>query len=625
MAFQFKFAMVLHVRSIVCRLSLLPNWSSYASKGSQKGGYIFGLTFKAATSCTRETPNAGVRARRASNFPAPHSEVAGRRNPSLVHLDLGPMSTNNKWPDFRLASTLRSLIRSQPDEAAKTRSGRHSVQKEREELLEETVNDNPDDPRRDDAGATMADVDDNSIAGSEGSVGEADVDQLPGGDADFGAIEMFDSNAAPATFSSQAPLAVMSEDAPLESSAKKSKRDKKEKREKKRKSSQEDTIATSPIPEVDDSSRKHRKPKRQSTKDVEIPDSQPHQKPAERSADTPWGQLQEEEAAAASSQTKKKKKRKLSDSADGKGRKKRRSHDQDTEDQETGSSTFLRKRKDKRGVAESAIYEDNEPESDTQGSPTVAHLRRRSQSREARSRENSVLAGSQMEVDVGEEDQPEADAAASAEADGDVERLAREAWNEHRNGQQALEEKQNGDQDTEMPDQYPQEPLNAALEDIAEAEPSSAKSKKTRSSRKKAKPTYFEQDPIPDIAGDDETNKNALGELPSPSAATPKARRAKRAAKKESRGRKPKREKLSQSMRGASADAADGDFGTTPGQSRNRLDGFTQGRFTDAELARIARAVEQYRAENDISQREVNEVSMASRYLLFFFFFWCQC
>ncbi|OAQ66130.2 multidrug resistance-associated protein [Pochonia chlamydosporia 170] len=510
------------------------------------------------------------------------------------------MSANNKWPDFRLASTLRSLMGSQPDEATDTRSSRQSAQKQRRDQPEQIVNDSSNSPSRDDAADAMANEDNNSIAGSEASAA--------GADEDFGAIEMFDSNAAPATFSSQAPVAVMSEDAPVESSTKKSKRDKKDKRDKKRKSSQEDVAAaaTSPIPEEEDSSRKHRKSKRRSHKDAVIPDSQPSQdKPVERSEDTPWGQLQEEEAAAASSQSKKK--RKLSDSVDGKGRKKRRSHDQESEDQDgaAAASGFLRKRKEKRGAPESAIYENEEPESDPQKSPTVEHLRRRSQSREARSRENSVPAANQMDVDQEVEDPVLANVAALAEADGDVERLAREAWNEHRNGQQALEEQQNGGQDTEMPDQYPQEPLNDSLEGIAEAEPSSAKSKKTRSSRKKAKPTYFEQDPIPDIASDEEGNRNALGELPSPSAATPKARRAKRAAKKESRGRKPKREKLSQSIAWAASADADGEFGQS---SKNRLTGFTQGRFTDAELARIARAVESYRAEHEITQREVNDL-----------------
>ncbi|EFY92535.1 hypothetical protein MAC_01501 [Metarhizium acridum CQMa 102] len=450
----------------------------------------------------------------------------------------------------------------------------------------------------------MADVDDYSVAGSDNA---ADIGELPGVDEDFGAIEMFDSNAAPATFSSQAPVAVMAEEAPLEPSPRKSKRDKKGKRDKKRKSFQEDDIATWPIPEEEDSSRKQRKSKRKSTKGAEISDSQPTQhEPIERSENTPWGQLQEEEATAISPT---RRKRKLSDTVDGKGRKKKRSHDQEPEGQdgEAGSSKLLRERKERRHVSESAIYDDDEPESDPQESPTVAHLRRRSQSREARSRENSVPNESQMDVDLGVEDRTRTAVAALADTDGDVERLAREALDEHNVGQQALEEGQNVDQDPEMSNQYPQEPLNASLEGMVEAELPIAKSKKPRSTRKKAKPTYYEQDPIPDIVSEDDGNMNASGESPSPSAATPKARRAKRAAKKESRGRKPKRAKLSQSMRGASADA-DGSFEQASGQSRNRLTGFTQGRFTDAELARIARAVESYRADHDLTQHEVNEL-----------------
>ncbi|KFG85503.1 hypothetical protein MANI_011711 [Metarhizium anisopliae] len=450
----------------------------------------------------------------------------------------------------------------------------------------------------------MSDVDDYSITGSDNA---ADAGELPGVDEDFGAIELFDSNAAPSTFSSQAPVAVMAEEAPLEASPRKSKRDKKGKRDKRRKSSQEDDVATSPIPEEEDSSRKQRKPKRKSTKGAEILDSQPTQhEPIEPSEDTPWGQLQEEEAAALS---KTRRKRKLSDTVDGKGRKKKRSHDQEPEsqDDEAGSSNLLRKRKEQRGDLENAIYEDDEPESDPQESPTVAHLRRRSQSREARSRENSVPNESQMDVDLGAEDRTETAVAALAEADGDVERLAREALDEHHIGQQALEEGQNVDQDPDMSNQYPQEPLNAGLEGMVEAELPIAKSKKSRSTRKKAKPTYFEQDPIPDIVSEDEGNRNAWDESPSPSAAMPKARRVKRAAKKESRGRKPKRAKLSQSMRGGSADADDA-FTQASGQPRNRLTGFKQGRFTDAELARIARAIESYRADHGITQQEVNEL-----------------
>ncbi|QPG94021.1 hypothetical protein C2857_004077 [Epichloe festucae Fl1] len=456
----------------------------------------------------------------------------------------------------------------------------------------------------------MADVeDDRSIAGSEGSRG-ANVDEDNGVDADFGAIEMFDSNSAPTTFSSQAPEAIMSEDAPMHSSSRKSKRDKKDKRDKKRRASLEGAALSSSVAEAGDhSTRKHRKSKKKSTRDVEVPDSQPSKEEAEPAADTPWGQLQEEAAAA----SKTKKKRKLSDSADGKRRKKHRSRDQESEvpsgeeerhgSPEAGATSFLHKGKDKRGVPESVIYEDNEPGSDPQASPTVAHLRRRSQSREARSRENSVPVSAPMDVDVATTSLGQAATGATADTDYEAERIAREAWNEHRNGQQSQDEVPQGDHDTDMPDHYLQEPLSTGIDTTAEAQLTSPQQKKSRSTRKKAKPTYFER-PSPEILDD---NNNGLTELPSPSAMTPKPRnRTKRAAKKESRGRKPKRERLSQSMRGGSVDAENGEEGA--GERRNRLTGFTQGRFSDAELARISRAVESFREDNGLTQQEVNEL-----------------
>lgn len=458
----------------------------------------------------------------------------------------------------------------------------------------------------------MADVeDDRSIASSEGS-GGANVDEDNGVDADFGAIEMFDSNSAPTSFSSQAPEAIMTENAPMHSSSRKSKRDKKEKRDKKRRASLEGAALSSSVAEAEGhSARKHRKSKKKSTRDVEVPDSQLSKEEAEPAADTPWGQLQEEAAAA----SKKKKKRKLSDSADGKRRKKHRSRDQDSKapsgeeerrgSQEAGATSFLHKGKDKRGVPESAVFEDNEPGSDPQASPTVAHLRRRSQSREARSRENSVPVSAPMDVDVAATTGlGQAATGATADTDYEAERIAREAWNEHRNGQQSQDEVPQGDHDTDMPDQYLQEPLRAGADTTAEAQLASPQQKRSRSTRKKAKPTFFER-PSPEILDDD---NNGLAELPSPSAMTPKPRnRTKRAAKKESRGRKPKRERLSQSMRGGSVDAENGEGGA--GERRNRLTGYTQGRFSDAELARISRAVESFREDNGLTQQEVNEVS----------------
>ncbi|KAG5924424.1 hypothetical protein E4U42_004642 [Claviceps africana] len=472
----------------------------------------------------------------------------------------------------------------------------------------------------------MADVEDGrSVAASEGS-GGMNMDEETGIDVDFGAIEIFDSNTAPTLFSSGAPEAVMTEDAAVHSSSKKTKRDKKDKKDKKRRKSEDGAGPSSSAPEQGDATaKKHRKPKSKSIRDVQVPDSQPSNEKAESAAgaDTPCGQLQQEASAVVS--PKANNKRKLSHSADGKRRKKQGSRSQESAgpadkeghhgSQEASATSFLLKNKDRQGVPESAIYEDNEPESDPQASPTVAHLRRRSQSREARSRENSIPRSAQMDVDAADTSaggQHATDAAIDAEYE--AERIAREAWDEHRNGQTGRDEMAHGDYDTEMPDQYPQAPLSTGAageaDMTAEAQLTSPQPKNKRSSKKKAKPTYFER-PSPDILVD-EDNQNGLAELPSPSAMSPKPRnRKKRAAKKESRGRKPKKEKkLSQSMRGGSVDAQDvqAAAAAAAAERRNRLTGYTQGRFSDAELARISRAVEGFRADNGLTQPEVNEL-----------------
>ncbi|KAG5980789.1 hypothetical protein E4U55_003660 [Claviceps digitariae] len=470
----------------------------------------------------------------------------------------------------------------------------------------------------------MADVeDDRSVAASEGS-GGMNMDEDTAMDVDFGALEMFDSNVSPTLFPSGAPEAVMTADATVPSSSKKAKRDKKDKKDKKRRKSGEGAAPSSSAPEEDDATaRRHRKSKRKSIRDVEVPDSQPSNEQAKSAADadTPWGQLQQEAAAVVSAKANNK--RRLSHSTDGKQqRKKHRSRSQESGgpaegegqhdgSQEASATSFLLKKRDRQGIPESAIYEDNEPESDTQASPTVAHLRRRSQSREARSRENSIPRSAQMDIDaantsVGEQGAPDA----AVDAESEAERIAREAWDEHRNGHSRRDEAAHHDYDTEMPDQYPQAPLDTGAADItAEAQMTSPQPKSKRSTRKKAKPTYFER-PSPEIL-DNENNDNGLAELPSPSAMSPIPRnRKKRAAKKESRGRKPKREKkLSQSMRGGSVDAeGDEAAAAAAAEGRNRLTGFTQGRFSDAELARISRAVESFRADNDLTQPEVNEL-----------------
>ncbi|KAG6029420.1 hypothetical protein E4U19_000963 [Claviceps sp. Clav32 group G5] len=460
----------------------------------------------------------------------------------------------------------------------------------------------------------MADVEDGlSVAASENSDG-MDMNEGIGMDVDFGAIEIFDSNLAPTSFSSGAPEAIMTEDAAADSSSKKAKRDKhnqsqtkdkSDKKGKKRQKSEEDAGPSPSVPEGEESTaRRRRKSKKRSTTDTVVPDSHPSKEQAELVTDTPWGQLQQENAAALSQKANNK--RRLSHSAEGRPRRKQRSGSSDRADsagegmhlgsQDAVATSFLHRNKDaRRAVPESVIDEDNRPESDPQASPTVAHLRRHSQSRQARSRESSV--SHQMDTD--------AVSGAAAGVEREAERIAREAWEEHRSEQTSRSESAHNDDDTEMPDKYPHSPLGKGAADVtAEAQPS-----RRRSTRKKAKPSFYEQ-PVPEVPDDDNDKEDVYAELPSPSAMSPKPRnRKKRATKKEARGRKPKKEKkLSQSMRGSSVDEEEGDAADAATERRNRLTGYTQGRFSDAELARISRAVETFRADNDLSKSEVNDL-----------------
>ncbi|KAK4094039.1 hypothetical protein Purlil1_1530 [Purpureocillium lilacinum] len=471
--------------------------------------------------------------------------------------------------------------------------------------------------------ADMADLDNQMPEGVDDFASDNNEDaSMAGAEVDFGALEMFDSNAsqvfssqvnAPFPSSGHAPEAIMSEDPVPSTSSKKSKRDKKHRK----KSFSADVESSQPVIEGDGGKKKHKKSKRRSTREPEVPDSQaqaiaasePDVVAAAAAAESDEGgaavagspELNGDGDAVAPS-THSKKKRKLSDSADGKRRKKRRSHGQEGAEGDAAVSTettaastgFLHRKKDKGMSVESAIEEEQAADADPQGSPTVAHLRRRSQSREARSRENSIPPASaeRMEVDLGEPEHHAAPADAM-DIDPDVETLAREAWNEHRNGQKALADAQEQAMATE------EQPQPEATRDTQ----ATTSPRRTRSTRKKSKPTFFEQPP-PEIP-DDGANRDALAELPSPTALSPKPRkRSKAAAKKTSKGRKPKREKLSQSMRGGSQD--DGEYESSQPSRKNRLIGYTQGRFSDDELARIAKAVEGFRAEHGLSQEQVN-------------------
>jgi hypothetical protein len=180
----------------------------------------------------------------------------------------------------------------------------------------------------------------------------------------------------------------------------------------------------------------------------------------------------------------------------------------------------------------------------------------------------------------------------------DVASLAIEAFNEHMNGHA------NGvghTADYEVPTAVMEEPVPAPATEAPVAEALDVSPRQHRSAKsKKAKPTFFEQ-PSADLAPeDDDVGKDAMWDMPSPSAAPPKPRRAKPANRK-SKGR----QKLAHSMHGAS-DGEDGEAAPRP--RRAKAEGFVQGRFSDLELDGIRQAVEQYRDDSGKTQHEVNEV-----------------
>ncbi|KAF7562375.1 hypothetical protein G7046_g1730 [Stylonectria norvegica] len=578
------------------------------------------------------------------------------------------MSSNSKWPDFHLASKLWSLVGSQSSGPAKPATsdgassaiGNHEDQRDDREPL--TSNDRlPQHNGSEKPTYLMTDPDGRPIDGlggfeTFGQDAEMDNagDDVGNGDDDFGTLEMFDSNATQAPYSSQmnttaferngrAPEAVMFEEAPAALS-------KKSKRSKKKKGSSHLGSGSSLAPVEEELPRKQRKSKRKSALPNEIADSFPvDQASALDDSQLPtraFGAIALANDDTAAPSTHSKRKRKSSGSAEGKQRKKRKSQDysMDTESQDVVHSTqdhetsptsaqpisrnsqaaaFLRT--GESSVAQASLpYEQGTPDSEHEKSPSAARLQRRSRSREARSRENSVAHDTAQEMDIDSypgSAQDDRDLGTDSyalttngtgvtegmNADADVENLAREAWNEHVNGHSQVENNvvEEREDVAEMPDstQLPQN--DTGLYDVPQSPvhdevPPSTTSKKTRSARKKAKPTYFEKPSSPDAS-----HEVALNELPSPSAMTPKPRKR---TKKATKPKKLKTEPnlISSSMPGPVETEAEYEGATQ--DRKSRMKGYTQGRFSEEELSRIARAIESFRVENHMEQYQVNEM-----------------
>lgn len=483
------------------------------------------------------------------------------------------MSSNNKWPDFRLASTLWSLVGSHPDGADPSASTNETSlpphnhdQQPRQELSSDERNEKMNGSH--------------SVAQAEMDAGVHPIDaveafdnfehdpqadgELNDQDDDFGALEMFDSNTAPEPYSSQmnpspfdhvskAPEAIM-EAAPPSSEIRRSKRDKKDRKKKVASEGADD--AQSPI--ADDTPRRKKKSKRKSSLFAEHLDNLSIDE-QNHTDDTVSNAYLSEVVAESTALTKRK--RTSSDAAEETRRKKRKSHDHVTEpSQEVVPGT-----------------QDDEPANDGQnglpqglddGVAVIADL-------------------GAMDVDF----PPSAQIPENPFEDGQLD------TNPHINGTEDVED---GEGRREM-ESIAKEALEEAINGQGQDEPDiydvpgspiqtpqapSSNSKRTRSARtKKAKPTYYEEPPTT-------ANDVSFADL---SKSTPKPRRAKKASSR----RKSLPVRLSQA-------GEDGEDGTV--QRRAKMASYVQGRFSDAELSRIAVAVESFCTEHDLTRFQVNEL-----------------
>ncbi|XWW96830.1 hypothetical protein V2A60_004810 [Cordyceps javanica] len=423
------------------------------------------------------------------------------------------MSSTSKWGDSRgFASTLLSLMRSQssptrddlsaaPSSSSKKHRHRKRRDRDRDRDREPEYQQDPVDA-------------DGMAAASQELPPLRDDYEASEGEADFGALEVFDSNAAASSQAIEPP------------SPKKKRRDRKERNE-------------------HNSATKAQRRARRHSSSVNGNDD------ADESVVTP---------ASLS-----KKKRKNSDFSDSKDRKKRKSN----------------------AAVDSIPEEQSQSQSPT--SPSIAHSHH-----------------SRLLDDTAGPSGVEAD-----EMDRDVEAVAREAWQEHINKQASQQQDTNvadavlvaTEVPEEVPEQAPEGAPEQAPEEVPGEEPEKAPEsaaeeapadgqavpspRRARSTRKKSKPTYFDQ-PVTDAS------LEAFEQLPSPSSITPKPRRMKSAAAKKGPRRQRKADRLK-------------DLFNEPAPRSS----YTQGKFSEAELSRIAHAIESFRAEYDMEQREVNEMIQA--------------
>ncbi|QKD58706.2 uncharacterized protein FOBCDRAFT_230000 [Fusarium oxysporum Fo47] len=549
----------------------------------------------------------------------------------------GNGNSSSKWPDFRLASTLWSLMpgsqSNRPDKQNDEDRDGNEGHKNEQQLKNEPQEELPEELMQsleltqDEVGTENRPIDE--MSGFDNYDGDAQAgpeDDVQ--DQDFGTLEMFDSNATQAPYTSQldnasqedqAPEAPMLEDIPS-SQSRKHKRDKKGRKQKGINESE-----SPQLPAAEESSRKSKKSKKKSTVPVEIPDSLventstifPSQPLENLAADF------DDEAAAPATQTKRK--RNPSDSTDGKQRKKRRSRDEaaviesqlvepgtqdgqieEADTKESQAASFLRTRDAARPAA---IYDD--VAEDAPQSPSAARL----EVRDARSREGSA-AHDEMDIDasVKQNQDKENEMSSFSAINGqenteqqELEQVARDVWNAHINGQnQPNTQDSSVHTEMEIPTSAQRPHTSNDVYDVPgspvqASNPPSASAKRTRSGKaKKAKPTFFEKSPSPEVPE---------GDLPSPSAMTPMPRKR---TKKASNRRKSE---ANRALSSQDMEVRDDDdlYGNPATGRRNRMAGFTQGRQKIINITRkkfhnfVARGT--WTSEQDAELRDLIEAN----------------
>ncbi|PHH73416.1 hypothetical protein CDD80_3838 [Ophiocordyceps camponoti-rufipedis] len=460
----------------------------------------------------------------------------------------------------------------------------------------------------------------------------ADVD-------DFGPLEMFDSNVMSGQFSSQVPFSGQAPEAVMESAPQPGKKHKRHRQ------------PSLELGEEDQQGRQHRKGKRrqrQSRHQVanEIPDSQMgheqvHQ-PSSSGFDIPVQDQQQSSSGFdvardqpltpgygvqhTPSWPDSRTKRKTYETSDIRRRKKRRANEREEEEPQPqpqqhfddaqgavllASAAALLQSQNQMGLPlESAPVTDQAGmATEYQESSAVDHIRRPGQSGEETSWPvNSVSgdAANRMDVDLGSSQAVVGDHAAVDPAVAAL-AIAREAWAE----QQQQQQQQNSQ--ISLAASHDVEG-DASQVSVAEASSQAPSTRRGRASRKKAKPTFFEQPPNEAAADEGEGIAHDNGEDAEYEDGQQQPADDEDGHKSRSRTKKTSKGKKSRKQKDTPGDeqAPVAEEGETRRARRNRLNGYKQGRFDDAELARIASAVESFRASNGMTQGEVNQLIHAA-------------